>query len=79
MEPETRAPLSQEEHRLRGIFEELRAKELAAEDLLANQGVSTLNPKYQLLHSTVTALRLKCDKVSLAIRALRKKMRNETG
>jgi hypothetical protein len=76
MTPEKKAALGEEDRRLLAIFEDLRAKELAAQDLLVNPRESMLYPKYKLLQAAVTVLRLKCDQVRLAIRAHRKKIRS---
>jgi hypothetical protein len=74
--PEAKAAQSEEDRRLLAMFEGFRAQELAAAHELAHPRHSILYPAYKRLEAALTALRLKCDKVRLAIRAHRNKMRN---
>jgi len=70
-------PQDDETRRLLAAFEACRAKELAAADQLSEPRHSMLSPAYMRLVDALGAVRLKCDDIRIAIRAHRKKMREE--
>ena len=70
-------PQDDEARRLLAAFEACRAKELAAANQLSKPLHSLLYPAYMRLADALGAVRLKCNEIRLAIRAHRKKMRDE--
>jgi hypothetical protein len=66
-----------ETRRLLAALEACRAKELAAADQLSKPRHSMLYPAYMRLVDALGAIRLKCNEKRLALRAHRKKMRDE--
>ena len=77
MAQDAQLPRDDEERRLLAIFEESRAKEHAASDQLLHPPHSLLYPAYMLLLDTLRAIRIECNEQRLAVRAYRKKMRDE--
>jgi hypothetical protein len=74
---DTKPPRDDEERRLIADYEACHTEKLAAADQLSNPRRSMLYPAYKRLVDTLAAIRLKCDEKWFAVRAHRKKMRDE--
>jgi hypothetical protein len=74
---DTQLSRDDEERRLLADYEECHTEKLAAADQLSNPRHSMLYPAYKRLVDTLTAIRIKCDQKWFAVRAHRKKMRDE--
>jgi hypothetical protein len=74
---DTKLPRDAEERRLIADYEACDREKLAAADQLSNPRHSMLYPAYKRLVNTLAAIRLKCDEKWFAVRAHRKKMRDE--
>jgi hypothetical protein len=70
-------PRDVEEGRLLADYEACHTEKLAASDKLSNPSHSMLYPAYKRLVDTLAAIRLKCNEKWFAVRAHRKKMRDE--
>jgi len=66
-----------ETRRLLAALEACRAKELAVADQLSKPRHSMLHPAYMRLVDALGGVRLRCDEITLAIRAHRKKTRDD--
>jgi hypothetical protein len=77
MAQDAQLPRDDEERRLLAMSEACRAKELAAADQLSNPRHSMLYPAYRRLVDALETIRVKCNEIRLAIRAHRKKMRDQ--
>jgi hypothetical protein len=77
MAQDAQLPQDDETRRLLAAFEACRARELAAADQLSKPRHSMLYPAYMRLADALGVVRLKCNEIRLAIRAHRKKMRDE--
>ena len=66
-----------ETRRLLAARKACRAKELAAADQLSKPRHSMLYPAYMRLVDALGAVRLRCNEITLAIRAHRKKTRDD--
>ena len=67
----------EEDHRLLAEYESCHAEKLATVHQLANPRHSMLYPAYKRLVDALEAIRVKCKEKWLAVRAHRKKMRDE--
>jgi hypothetical protein len=74
---DTQPPRDDEERRLITDYQACHTEQLAAADQLSNPRHSMLYSAYKQLAETLAAIRLKCDKKWFAVRAYRKKMRDE--
>jgi DNA primase catalytic subunit len=74
---DSKLPRDDEERRLIADYEACNREQLAAADQLSNPRHSMLYPAYKRLVDTLTAIRLKCNEKWFAVRAYRKKMRDE--
>jgi hypothetical protein len=74
---DTKLPPDDEERRLIADYEACHREKLAAADHLSNPRHRMLYPAYKRLVDTLAAIRLKCDEKWFAVRAHRKKMRDE--
>jgi hypothetical protein len=74
---DTKLPRDDEERRLLADYEACNTEKLAAADQLSNPRHSMLYSAYKQLAETLAAIRLKCNEKWLAVRAHRKKMRDE--
>jgi hypothetical protein len=74
---DTQFPRDDEDRRLLDDYEACHTEKLAAADQLSNPRHSMLYPAYKQLVEMLTATRLKCNQKWFAVRAHRKKMRDE--
>src|ERR1700682_3762212 len=77
MAQDAQLPQDDETRRLLAAREACRAKELVAADQLSKPRNSMLCSAYTRLVDALGAVRLKCNEITLAIRAHRKKTRDD--